>query len=53
MIDLKLVENVREYVTGMAVRTPCLPSEWLTGLYGANFWLKCENLKHTGSFKIS
>ena len=52
MIDLKLVENVREYVTGMAVRTPCLPSEWLTGLYGANVWLKCENLQHTGSFKI-
>jgi threonine dehydratase len=52
MIDLKLVENVREFVSGMAVRTPCLPSEWLTGLYGANVWMKCENLQHTGSFKI-
>lgn len=52
MIDLKLVEHVREYVTGMAVRTPCLPSEWLSALYGAQVWLKCENLQHTGSFKI-
>jgi threonine dehydratase len=52
MIDLKLVENVREFVSGMAVRTPCLPSEWLSGLYGANVWMKCENLQHTGSFKI-
>ena len=52
MIDLKLVENVREFVSGMAVRTPCLPSEWLAGLYGANVWMKCENLQHTGSFKI-
>jgi threonine dehydratase len=36
----------------MAVRTPCLPSEWLSELYGAQVWLKCENLQHTGSFKI-
>jgi threonine dehydratase len=52
MIDYQLVENVREYVSGMVVRTPCLPSEWLSGLTGGQVWLKCENLQHTGSFKI-
>jgi threonine dehydratase len=52
MIDYKLVENVREYVSGMCVRTPCLPSEWLSQLTGGQVWLKCENLQHTGSFKI-
>jgi len=52
LIDLKLVEHVREFVTGMALRTPCMPSEWLSELYGASVWLKCENLQHTGSFKI-
>lgn len=52
MIDLKLVEHVREFVTGMAIRTPCLPSEWLSSVLGTQVWLKCENLQHTGSFKI-
>jgi threonine dehydratase len=52
MIDFKLVEHVRAYVGGMAVRTPCLPSEWLASLTGGQVWLKCENLQHTGSFKI-
>lgn len=52
MIDLKLVEHVREFVGGMAVRTPCLPSEWLSSLAGAEVWLKCENLQLTGSFKV-
>lgn len=52
MIDFKLVEHVREFVQGMVVRTPCLPSEWLSALYGTQVWMKCENLQHTGSFKI-
>jgi threonine dehydratase len=52
MIDFKLVAHVRDYVNGMAVRTPCLPSEWLSEASGAQVWLKCENLQHTGSFKV-
>ncbi len=52
MLDYKLVENVREYVGGMALRTPCLPSEWLSSVTGAQVWFKCENLQHTGSFKV-
>lgn len=52
MISLKLVEHVRAYVTGMAVRTPVVPSEWLSDAYGGSVSLKCENLQHTGSFKV-
>lgn len=52
MIDFKLVEYVRAYVSGLALRTPVVPSEWLGGAYGGEVWLKCENLQHTGSFKI-
>jgi threonine dehydratase len=52
VIDFKLVEHVRAYVSGLALRTPVVPSEWLGGAYGGEVWLKCENLQHTGSFKI-
>jgi len=52
VIDFKLVEHVRAYVSGLALRTPVVPSDWLGGAYGGEVWLKCENLQHTGSFKI-
>jgi threonine dehydratase len=52
VIDFKLVEHVRAYVSGLALRTPVVPSEWLGEAYGGEVWLKCENLQHTGSFKI-
>lgn len=52
MIDFKLVEHVRPYVSGLALRTPVVPSDWLGEAYGAPVWLKCENLQHTGSFKV-
>jgi len=46
------VEHVRDYVSGLALRTPCFPSEWLGSLIGGQVWLKCENLQVTGSFKV-
>jgi threonine dehydratase len=52
LIDFKLVEHVRAYVTGLALRTPVVPSEWLGEAYGGQVWLKCENLQLTGSFKV-
>jgi threonine dehydratase len=52
VIDFKLVEHVRAYVSGLALRTPVVPSDWLGEAYGGEVWLKCENLQHTGSFKI-
>jgi threonine dehydratase len=52
LIDFKLVEHVRPYVTGLALRTPVVPSDWLTLEYGSLVTFKCENLQHTGSFKV-
>ncbi len=52
MIDFSLVSHVREFVVGMAIRTPCVPSEWLSTETGMQVWLKCENLQLTGSFKV-
>ena len=52
MFNLKFVEHVRAYVTGLALRTPVVPSDWLSAAYGGQVWLKCENLQHTGSFKV-
>jgi threonine dehydratase len=37
---------------GVAVRTPLLVSRDLSDAIGAEVYLKCENLQHTGSFKI-
>ncbi len=51
-LDFKLIENVRGFVSGMIIRTPCLPSEWLGQALGGQVWMKCENLQYTGSFKV-
>lgn len=37
---------------GHVVRTPVLRNDALDALAGAQLFLKCENLQHTGSFKI-
>ena len=52
MIDPDLIERVRSHVTAAALRTPCLPSDWLATVTGGEAWVKCENLQHTGSFKV-
>jgi len=52
VLNFKFVEHVRGYVSGLALRTPVVPSEWLAEAYGSSVYLKCENLQHTGSFKV-
>jgi threonine dehydratase len=52
LLNLKFVEHVRAYVSGLALRTPVVPSEWLSEAYKGTVSLKCENLQHTGSFKV-
>jgi threonine dehydratase len=42
------LENVR----GIALKTPILPSHWLSEQTGQNVWFKCENLQRTGAYKI-
>lgn len=42
------LENVR----GIALKTPILPSHWLSEQTGQEVWFKCENLQRTGAYKI-
>lgn len=42
------LENVR----GIALKTPVLPSHWLSEQTGQEVWFKCENLQRTGAYKI-
>lgn len=46
------VEEAREVLADIAVRTPMEESRWLSALAGGPVSLKCENLQRTGSFKI-
>jgi threonine dehydratase len=38
-------------IAGAVTRTPCLRSETLSQMTGADVWLKLENLQYTASFK--
>ena len=40
-----------ERIRGQVQETPCLPSQTLSGVTGAEVWLKFENLQFTASFK--
>lgn len=42
------LENVR----GITLKTPMLPSHWLSEQTGQEVWFKCENLQRTGAYKI-
>ncbi|NBU22343.1 MAG: threonine ammonia-lyase [Actinobacteria bacterium] len=42
------LENVRT----IALKTPMLPSHWLSEQTGQEVWFKCENLQRTGAYKI-
>lgn len=50
--DPRAVEEARELVDSVAVRTPMIESRWLSGVLDRPVWLKCENLQRTGSFKV-
>lgn len=50
--DPRMIEEARDLVAEVAVRTPVIESRWLSGLLGRPVWLKCENLQRTGSFKV-
>lgn len=45
------VEAAAERLAGGVVRTPCLRSDTLSQLTGAEVWVKFENQQYTGSFK--
>ena len=45
------IREAAERIKGKVVRTPCLRSETLSAITGADVWVKFENLQFTSSFK--
>jgi threonine dehydratase len=50
-ISLADVEAAAANIAGQVIRTPCLKSETLSALTGAQVWLKFENLQFTAAYK--
>ncbi len=50
-ISLADVEAAATHIAGQVIRTPCLKSETLSALTGAQVWLKFENLQFTAAYK--
>jgi threonine dehydratase len=51
MVSLADIRAAAARIAGAVERTPCLMSRTLSGLTGAEVWLKFENLQFTASFK--
>ncbi len=52
MIPLSAIENAAQVLRGKIIRTPIVYSPTFSKLYGAEVYLKLENLQETGSFKL-
>lgn len=52
LVTLAEIEQARERLASVAVRTPLDRSRALSDLVGGEVFIKCENLQRTGSFKI-
>ena len=50
-VTLEDVRQEARRIAGDVVRTPCLRSETLSQITGAEVWVKFENLQFTASFK--
>jgi threonine dehydratase len=51
MITLEHVREAAAAIRGSVVETPCIVSRTLSGITGAEVWLKFENLQFTAAFK--
>ncbi|MFO7965465.1 MAG: threonine ammonia-lyase [Desulfobacterales bacterium] len=52
MISLKDIEDAARIIRSSTLRTPLVRSAMLSKTFGADIYLKLENLQNTGSFKI-
>ncbi len=50
-VSIDDIRAAAEVINGEVLRTPCIPSEPISAVSGAQVVLKLENLQHTGSFK--
>ena len=51
-VSLSDIEEARDLLEGVAVRTPMEHSRALSLDIGSEVYLKCENLQRAGSFKV-
>lgn len=51
MIDIAAIQTARENLRGQVLKTPFTLSRTLSDIFGAEIWLKFENLQFTASFK--
>ncbi|CUR75393.1 threonine ammonia-lyase [Achromobacter xylosoxidans] len=51
MIDTASIQTARENLRGQVLKTPFTLSRTLSDIFGAEIWLKFENLQFTASFK--
>ncbi|MDX3986878.1 MAG: threonine ammonia-lyase [Achromobacter sp.] len=51
MIDIASIQTAREHLRGQVLKTPFTLSRTLSDIFGAEIWLKFENLQFTASFK--
>ncbi|MEN5161097.1 threonine ammonia-lyase [Achromobacter spanius] len=51
MIDIASIQAARDNLRGQVLKTPFTLSRTLSDIFGAEIWLKFENLQFTASFK--
>ena len=51
MVELKDIQSAAELVSPYVIKTPLEKSQTLSGILGANTYLKMELFQKTGSFK--
>ena len=51
MLTLHDIEQAAQRLEGQLLNTPCVASQTLSQLTGAQIYLKFENLQYTASFK--
>ncbi len=52
MTSLKSVQEAAKTIRDTVLRTPLVYSSTFSRIFGAEIWLKLENLQRTGSFKV-
>lgn len=50
MLSLKMIQNAKEVLNGIATETPLFQSKFINP--DADVYIKCENMQVTGSFKL-
>ena len=52
MLALRMIYDAAATLGDRVRRTELIPSRYFSERVGTPLWFKCENLQHTGSFKL-